>query len=197
MMDLRAKGIRWVIGAGLAITAAAAAAGEQPSRMSSEQSKFVRSVLERDMTNGAEPDKLLARKPGEPNLPIASKSDLANYLKLVPISESPLSYLSRGARNRFLDGLVFTSHGVGSYFSRELDMELTASQIYEVLSLFGLQGDTPHFKGARVVNDVDNAIMSLGHLRPPPDNNMYCQGNGGGMYWCVPIDGNSCSDACR
>lgn len=92
--------------------------------------------------------------------PIKSESDLTRYLGRMP-KDSPLRLLSNGARQRFIKSLRFGSQGLGSFSYKGLETELTASQIYRVLSLFGVQRSTSLIKGARVVTQADKAVMDV------------------------------------
>lgn len=68
---------------------------------------------------------------------IRSAADLDSYLRTH--ETSPLDALSEPSRKRFLESLVFTDQGLGSYRYRELEAELSPRQAFELLSLFGAQ----------------------------------------------------------
>ena len=106
----------------------------------------------------------------EARAPIKSYADLRNYLAAEP-SSSPLNRLSPVAKTRFLESLVFTERGLGGYSYEPLKGELTASQIYDVLSLFGAQATTRLIKGATVKNETDRLIM-----QSDCEINLRCQG---------------------
>ena len=89
--------------------------------------------------------------------PIKTSGDLAAYLRSANRG-SPLMALSPGGRQRFLDSLTFNENGLVSYRYEDLAQELTASQAYRVLSLFGAQRTT-HLLHARVETS-DAAVMS-------------------------------------
>ncbi|HKI85293.1 MAG TPA: hypothetical protein VKA53_00975 [Thermoanaerobaculia bacterium] len=91
--------------------------------------------------------------------PIKSRDALMRYMQNHP--NSPLSALSAGARQRFVDSLVFTPRGLGGYYYADLEAELSASQIYRILSLFGAQASTPLLQNARVDNATDALILSM------------------------------------
>lgn len=55
------------------------------------------------------------------------------------MSWSPLRHLPEEARNKFIDGLVFTDSGLASYRFDVLREHLNATQKYEVMALFGRQ----------------------------------------------------------
>ncbi len=106
--------------------------------------------------------------------PVKSKADLDQYqeqLRQNPEARSPLNLLSPAARDRFLNSLVFTDRGLGGYQYRDLQAQLTASQIYQLLSLFGAQHTTSLLKGARVESKADQIIMENDFeiVQPPAD----------------------------
>lgn len=74
-----------------------------------------------------------------PATPIASRAQLDGYIRDTPPANSPLSWLTPGARRRFLDGLVFGEHGLGGMDLGDLRYELTTEQAYALLRLFGTQ----------------------------------------------------------
>jgi len=90
--------------------------------------------------------------------PVKSDADLAAYLRTAG-RDSPLMALSPAARRRFLDSLTFNESGLVGYNYEELARELTASQAYKVLALFGAQRTT-HLLGARVVDAADAAVST-------------------------------------
>jgi hypothetical protein len=90
---------------------------------------------------------------------IKSENDLQNYLQTQGFSQSPLDALSPPARQRFLTSLQFNERGLTSFEYRDLEEELSASQIYRILSLFGAQHDAAIMKHARVVSPVDQQIL--------------------------------------
>lgn len=69
--------------------------------------------------------------------PIRSTSELASYLQAH--KTSPFDALSERSRKLFMESLVFTDQGLGSYRYRELEAELSPRQAFELLSLFGAQ----------------------------------------------------------
>lgn len=88
--------------------------------------------------------------------PIKSANDLAAYLKAAG-PESPFMGLTPGARERFIGSLVFNENGLVSFQYGDLSRELTASQAYRLLSLFGAQRTTYRL-GARVESEADAAV---------------------------------------
>jgi hypothetical protein len=91
---------------------------------------------------------------------IQSRSDLETYLSGNP--DSAIHRLSHGGRATFLASLVLTEKGLGSFNARSLEDELTPTQIYEVLSLFGLGELVSQFKNARIETSHDERLLSIG-----------------------------------
>lgn len=100
--------------------------------------------------------------------PIHSRAELKEYLQVTANSGSPLDALTTYARQRFLSSLVFTQGGLGSFSYADLQY-LSASQIYKILSLFGVQSATPMIKGAQTLNTTDLVIMGM----PTPDTDYW------------------------
>lgn len=89
--------------------------------------------------------------------PVKSAADLQKFLAK-GTDRTPLAALSPGARQRFLQSLVFTEKGLASFKYDDLRTELTATQIYQVLSLFGAQRSTGTIPGLRVQSRADTLI---------------------------------------
>lgn len=93
--------------------------------------------------------------------PIHSSADLTQYLKQHKKGTSPLDAMPPTERARFLTSLYFTGAGLGSFSYADLQ-NLTATQIFKIPSLFGVQADTPLIVGAHIVTPTDQAIMDMG-----------------------------------
>lgn len=74
-----------------------------------------------------------------PARPIATRAQLDVYLRDTPPADSPLSWLTPGARRRFIDSLVFGQRGLGGMDLGDLRYELTREQAYALLRLFGAE----------------------------------------------------------
>lgn len=92
--------------------------------------------------------------------PIKAEADLQKHLSTE--IDSPLDRLSSSAKWAFVDSLRFGRRGLGSYRYDILEKELTPTEIYEVLSLFGVQHTTHMLKGAKSANEADELIMQMG-----------------------------------
>lgn len=90
--------------------------------------------------------------------PIKSESDFR--LELANTS-SPIHFLSAHGKSQFVEGVVFANGGVASLNVRPLENQLTPSQIYRVLSLFGFQHLTHTVSTVRLETEADVQIHSL------------------------------------
>lgn len=90
--------------------------------------------------------------------PIKSSAELQQHMMSAGMN-SPLSWLSTPARKRFIASLRFNEKGITSFKYEDLQAELTASQIYQVLSLFGAQHTVAMMRNARVESPIDEQIM--------------------------------------
>lgn len=138
--------------AGLALPIAASAAppGGQASTSTISAAQIQQSQQNADRQNRI--NFLLA--------PIKSQKDLNQYLNTHATTKNPLDYLSAPAERRFLEELVFTDHGLASFDYKDLENELTPTQIYQVLSLFGAQGATAELSRAEVRSETDRLLIS-------------------------------------
>ena len=99
--------------------------------------------------------------------PIKTETDLRDYLATSTEGSTRFDALSPGARQRFVQSLVFTEKGLASFDYRDIQSELTASEIYQLLSLFGAQRSTGVIPSPRVETPTDAAIMDLVIELPP------------------------------
>lgn len=90
--------------------------------------------------------------------PIRSERSMQRHLN-GGLEESPLRYLSKPALGRFISSLQFNENGLTTYRYADLEAELTPSQIYQVLALFGQQHNTPMLRGAKIRTELDTEIM--------------------------------------
>jgi hypothetical protein len=74
---------------------------------------------------------------------------------------SPLAALSPAARMRFIDSLAFNGNGLTQYRYDVLRRELTASQSYSIMKLFGVEDSATFLRSSRVKSDLDAVIASL------------------------------------
>lgn len=92
--------------------------------------------------------------------PIQSAAGLQAYLDSRH-QDSPLDRLSPAALQRFLDSLTFNDSGLTGYRTDDLQEELTATQAYRILELFGAQHTTPMLRGLTIKTKLDARIMAM------------------------------------
>src|ERR1700761_46347 len=91
--------------------------------------------------------------------PIHSMLDVNKSLT-AKVTGTPLDKLSPGAKQRFLNSLTFNANGITGFNYSDLERELSASDVYQVLSLFGVQHLAPMVRGARVESQTDSLIKA-------------------------------------
>lgn len=90
--------------------------------------------------------------------PIRSQRDLRRHLRDARETDSPLDFLSPRAKRLFLSSLVFGDSGLSGYRYEELSRELTVSQAYQVLALFGAQDDVRLLPSLRIRTKLDEEL---------------------------------------
>lgn len=90
---------------------------------------------------------------------ILSHEDLARYLSSTRPANNAFAVLSDGGRGEFFASLRFNENGLTTFSTRPLENELTPTQIYKVLSLFGAQRLTKLMSNARIETDLDRYIL--------------------------------------
>lgn len=110
---------------------------------------------------GVEVDSRLAR--------VKNFEQLEAYLDSDDQTENPFLHLTEEGLKRFLDTLVFTEKGLASFDPLVLETELTPSQSYSLLSLFGLQRLAPYLDSSRVETDLDRKVRGLEGVMAPTD----------------------------
>ncbi|MBD5656346.1 MAG: hypothetical protein IAI50_14370, partial [Candidatus Eremiobacteraeota bacterium] len=83
---------------------------------------------------------------------IKSAAALNAYLRTTAKAGSALDRLSPDARARFLASLMFNNNGLTGFATGDLRDELSTTEIYQILSLFGAQQDAYLIKGSRISN---------------------------------------------
>lgn len=73
------------------------------------------------------------------NAPIKTQEDLVRYRQRVDANEDPFMALKPGAEKAFVASLQFGTGGLASFNSAILERELTPTQSYAILALFGMQ----------------------------------------------------------
>jgi len=91
---------------------------------------------------------------------IKSQANLDQYQALSAPLESPLNRLLAASLKRFLDSLTFNEKGLTGFSYIALQRELSATEVHQVLSLFGAQHTTSMIRGAEVRTELDQEVMS-------------------------------------
>ncbi|MBD1583330.1 hypothetical protein [Pseudoalteromonas sp. S16_S37] len=73
---------------------------------------------------------------------------------------SVLDLLSPTGKEKFINSVTFTKAGLGGFNYEPLEYELTPTQIYKVLSLFGAQHVVGQLNGARVETKEDAMLLN-------------------------------------
>ncbi|WP_152663092.1 hypothetical protein [Arsukibacterium ikkense] len=116
--------------------------------------------------------------------------------------------LSEHAQRDFIESLVINNRGLASLNHSVLEAELTASEIYTLLSLFGAQKIASTMIGARVEDATDVLILSRPSLNHSEETfsvmsggtttkgethrGYYCAYRG----TCLEQDGSTCTSSC-
>lgn len=90
---------------------------------------------------------------------IRSRADLKRYLANTP--DAPLNKLPARIRHSFIERLTFTPRGLGSYSYSGLTDYLSTTDIYQTLSLFGVQKSVGAIPGLKRQNETDGLIATL------------------------------------
>lgn len=123
--------------------------------------------------------------------PVKSAADLAAYVATTPKNVSPLERLSPAAKNRFLKGLVFNERGLAGFDYSDLQAELSATEIYQVLRLFGAEHTASLIRDARTESHSDRIITRM--MLPPEDHEGYkCSSRATCSSWPSSICMSSC-----
>lgn len=131
--------------------------------------------------------------------PIKSRQQLQQHLAMTP--DSPLYKLTPYARGNFVNSLVFTSRGLGSYSYVDLS-GLSVSEAYAILSLIGAQSTIASVPGLKAESSLDQAISDRADIQAksgvfpaakPKDQTCYV-----GPEWsgCGHRLGTTCMDGC-
>ena len=126
---------------------------------------------------------------------IRSARDLQRYLSAT--GTSPLSALSSGARERFLSSITFGAKGISGFHYADLQRELTASQMYDVLRLFGVQKDVAIIPNVRVDTPADKRVIrTFPFIAKPIDGGDYRDYRCASRATCSQSPGDICTSNC-
>ncbi len=126
------------------------------STMAVASDKNQREALERKIEEVS-----IVRTLEEISAPIRTRHELNEHLR-IQSNTSPLSALSSRARESFLKKITFRDEDgvITSYSYEELEWELTATEAYKILALFGQQHIASLLTRLRVETLLDNEIIS-------------------------------------
>jgi hypothetical protein len=128
---------------------------------------------------------------------LRSQGDLQRYLAATARSGSPLDALSSGARERFLSSITFNEKGITGFHYDDLQAELTASQIVDVLHLFGVEKDVAIIPNVRVESAADRRVIrSLVDPVEPVDGTDYKGYHCAMRATCTPSTNDICTSNC-
>jgi hypothetical protein len=109
---------------------------------------------------------------------------------------SPLYLLSPTDRAKFVDSLVFTGKGVGSFAVKPLK-NVSPDDALSILSLFGLQAEAAQLTGRNDARLADR-VAPLTVARPPRPIGKSCVASPGGKRGrCIEDPGYRCSHLCN
>lgn len=133
---------------------------------------------------------------------------MQRYLSRTP--EAPLNKLPDSAKRNFINSLLFTGKGLASYSYLPLADHLSATEIYQTLSLFGAQSSTGVIPKLKANTSVERSIMvrPMSDFCETPDSPL-CETGGGtktdyicssdpwdNKYSCTYSFGDICTKSC-
>lgn len=92
---------------------------------------------------------------------VRSPGDLSRHLQDFAEGDSPLDQLSARGQSEFLGSLQFGPSGVASMRTDVLERELTPTQSYAILELFGWQEAAPTLRHSKVKTELDAQLNSF------------------------------------
>jgi hypothetical protein len=126
--------------------------------------------------------------------PVKSHADLQRHLKVA--TDSPLRKLPPRQRKAFIDSLVFTPKGLGSYSWLPLQGTLGMSDAYRVLALFGMQSDAASIPGMAPKTEAEHHMVEIAPMIRHDWNHKTCVIFSEHRRVCEEQYGAACSRAC-
>ncbi|HVQ33086.1 MAG TPA: hypothetical protein VMS49_04010 [Lysobacter sp.] len=114
--------------------------------------------------------------------PVRNVGQFQAYLRDHRGPSSPFHAMSPAALERFSRSLVFNENGLASYAYADLRRELSASQIYAALRVFGAEASVSSIPGLKGRNRADKLVLEARWAVPSGHHDMYCAGLGS----CAP-----------
>ncbi|GJJ05772.1 hypothetical protein RugamoR64_63100 [Duganella rhizosphaerae] len=121
--------------------------------------------------------------------PIKSSHDLDRYLAVTPEYQSAFSPLTPAGRRAFIESLTFNQNGLTGFSYRDLQAELTPTQIDKLLALFGARNTIALMQPARLVSVKDRKLIAArgsdrcGSSECDEDGGGYSGDDPGGSGW--------------
>lgn len=106
---------------------------------------------------------------------IKTPQDLKVYVEMTEGRHSPINKLPQNEREKFLNSITWNERGVTG-FSYEPFRELSVTETFQILALFGIQHVTPLTR-SKIRSITDQAIMNMNQ-----EQSMATRGEGGGFY---------------
>ena len=123
-----------------------------------------------------EHDELVELRFSQSSAVIQSEDNLAEHLNTLKALGSPLLHLSETGRKEFIDSIVWTDGGIGSFSALPLELELNVTQAYQILQLFGLESVITSLKNLTIDSTLEFDVLDI-----YPENRCNIRG-----YHCVP-----------
>lgn len=128
--------------------------------------------------------------------PIRSRKDLSRHVRDGKENGSPLRALSKEGRREFIASLRFNENGLTSYRYDILEQELSVTDAYLVLSLFGAQDDIRMLDKARVDSQLDHDLLAVGDVAAMCSGGDYKDMQCSSRATCAPMSRHVCKSTC-
>lgn len=128
--------------------------------------------------------------------PIRSRKDLSRHMRDARETGSPLRALSKQGTRKFIASLRFNEYGLTSYRYDILEQELSVTDAYLVLSLFGAQDDIRMLDKARVDSQLDNDLLMVRDLAAECSGGDYKDMQCSARATCAPMTRHICKSNC-
>lgn len=128
--------------------------------------------------------------------PIRSRKDLSRHMRDARENGSPLRALGKDGTRKFIASLRFNENGLTSYRYDILEQELSVTDAYLVLSLFGAQDDIRMLDKARVDSQLDNDLLAVGDVAAMCSGGDYKDMQCSARATCAPMTRHVCKASC-
>lgn len=128
--------------------------------------------------------------------PIKSREDLARHVREGKVNGSPLRAFSKEGARDFIASLRFNELGLTSYRYDVLEHELSVTEAYLVLSLFGAQDDIRMLNVVRVETQLDRDLLAVGDVAAMCNGGDYPDMKCSARATCAPMSRHICKANC-